>query len=153
MQEQRRVLVVDDDVEVRRILGASLRQRGLQTDEASNGLEAIELLRENRYVVVLLDLTMPGLDAFAVLNAIDQNSTAPIVLVVSGVDRRVLDQLDSTRIHGIVKEPFDPLEVAGIVAACAEIRGWSAFETMAYATILSSAPLIALLGAGSEKLT
>lgn len=153
MQEQRRVLVVDDDVEVRRILGTSVRHKGLHVDEASSGLEAIELLRENRYVVVLLDLMMPGVDGFGVLNAIDQGSNAPIVLVVSGADRRVLDQLDSTRIHGIVKKPFDPMDVADIVAACAEIRGRSAFETMAYATILSSAPLIALLGAGSDKLT
>ena len=76
---------------------------------------------------------------------------APIVLVVSGADRRLLDQLDSNRIHGIVKKPFDPLDVAEIVSACAEIRGRSAFETMAYATLLTSAPLIALLGSG--KLT
>lgn len=153
MQEQRRVLVVDDDAEVRRILVASVRRKDLVIDEASTGEGAIELLRENRYAVVLLDLMMPGVDGFAVLNAIDHNTNPPIVLVVSGAERRLLDQLDSSRIHGIIKKPFDPMEVADIVAACAEIRSRSAFETMAYATIVSSAPLIALLGVGSGKLT
>ena len=146
MQEQRRVLVVDDDAEVRRILVASVRAKGLPIDEATDGAAAIELLKENRYGVVLLDLLMPGVDGFAVLAAIDQNDNPPIVLVVSGAERRVLEQLDSSRIHGIVKKPFDPIDVADIVAACAEIRGRSAFETMAYVTLVSSAPLIALLG-------
>jgi CheY-like chemotaxis protein len=151
MQDQRRILVVDDDAEVRRILVTSVRHRGLAADEASSGAEAIDLLRENRYGVVLLDLMMPGVDGFAVLGSIEQDANAPIVLVVSGADRRLLDQLDSSRIHGIVKKPFDPLEVAGIVAACAEIRGRSPFETMAYATLITGAPLLALLG--TSKLT
>jgi hypothetical protein len=67
------------------------------------------------------------------------------VLVISGADRRVLDQLDSQKIHGIVRKPFDPDEVAAVVAACAEIRGRSAFETMALATMMTGAPLMALL--------
>jgi CheY-like chemotaxis protein len=148
MQEQRRVLVVDDDAEVRRILVASVRAKGLPIDEAADGNAAIDLLKEHRYAVVLLDLLMPGVDGFAVLAAIGHHDNPPIVLVVSGAERRILEQLDSNRIHGIVKKPFDPLDVADIVAACAEIRGRSAFETMAYATLVSSAPLIALLGSG-----
>lgn len=148
MQDQRRVLVVDDDVEVRRILVTSVRQKGLTADEAANGAEAVELLHLHRYGVVLLDLLMPGMDGFGVLDALHQEQDPPIVLVVSGADRRILEQLDSARIHGIIKKPFDPLDVADIVAACAETRGRSAFETMAYATLATSAPLIALLGSG-----
>jgi hypothetical protein len=57
----------------------------------------------------------------------------------------VLERLNANKIHGIVKKPFDPREVAEVVAACAEIRGRSAFETMAVATVMTGAPLIALL--------
>lgn len=146
MNEQlRRILVVDDDPEIRRILVTALRLRSLEIDEACDGRSAIDLLSENRYAVVLLDVMMPGVDGFAVLDAINQQVHSPVVLVVSGAGKHVLDRVDTSRIHGIVKKPFDPLEIADVVSACAEIRSRSAFETMAYATILSGAPLIALL--------
>ncbi|MEO8382269.1 MAG: response regulator [Acidobacteriota bacterium] len=145
VEQHRKVLVVDDDVNVRRMLVSALGQRGLLIDEASDGAEAIALLSENRYAVVLLDLMMPVVDGFVVLESIDRSGSPPVVLVVTGADRRVIDQLDSSRIHGIVRKPFDPLDIADIVAACVEIRGRSSFETMAVATLLSSAPLIALL--------
>jgi two-component system, OmpR family, phosphate regulon response regulator OmpR len=143
-EQHRRVLVVEDDNSVRRLLAAALHQRGLIADEARNGADAITLLAENRYAVVLLDLVMPGADGFAVLEAIGDDTAGPVVLVVSGADRSVLDRLDARRIHGIVKKPFDPQELATIVTACAEIRSRSLFETMAMAAI-SSAPIISLL--------
>jgi DNA-binding response OmpR family regulator len=145
-EQHRRVLVVDDEPEVRRILATALRQRGLTIDEAADGSDAVALLRENVYSVVVLDLLMPGVNGFAVLDAIDEREgQVPIVLVVTGADRAMLDGLDSQKIHGIIKKPFEPHEVAAVVAACAEIRGRSAFETMALATMITGAPLIALL--------
>ncbi|HEX2060363.1 MAG TPA: response regulator [Thermoanaerobaculia bacterium] len=144
--QHRRVLVVDDDAMVRGILTAALRQRSLLIDTASDGGEAIDLLRENQYSVVLLDLLMPNVNGFGVLDVIDHSAPgAPIVLVVSGAPRSTLDELDSRKIHGIIKKPFDPHEIASVVSACVEIRGRSAFETMAIATVMTGAPLIALL--------
>jgi two-component system OmpR family response regulator len=145
-EQHRRVLVVDDDPEIRRILVTALRKRGLTIDEAVDGVQAVELLRENVYSVVVLDLLMPGTNGFGVLDAIgDRDGNSPIVLVVTGAERSLLDRVDSQKIHGIVRKPFDPQEVAAVVAACAEIRGRSAFETMALATMITGAPLIALL--------
>jgi DNA-binding response OmpR family regulator len=142
----RRVLVVDDDIEIRRILVTALRQRGLAIDEAVDGQQAVDLLRENTYSVIVLDLLMPGIDGFGVLDAVgERDGQSPVVLVVTGADRPLLDRIDSQKIHGIVRKPFDPQEVAAVVAACAEIRGRSVFETMALATMITGAPLIALL--------
>jgi len=144
-EQQRRVLVVDDNPSVRQLLVTALRQKPLVIDEAADGREALDLLREHTYAVVLLDILLPQVDGFGVLDAIESSGApAPVVLVVSGADRSVLDRLDSRRIHGIVRKPFDSLEVADVVAACAEIRGKNAFETMAL-TMIGSAPLIALL--------
>lgn len=145
MDQYRRVLVIDDEADVRRMLVAALRQKPLVIDEACDGHEAIELLREHHYSIVLLDLMMPNVDGFEVLDAIGNGTNPPIVLVVTGAERPLLDRVESRMIHGIVKKPFDPLEIAEVVAACAEIRSRSALETMAYATVMAGAPLIALL--------
>lgn len=144
--DHRRILIVDDDASIRELVAAALRPNGLTVDEASDGREAIQKLREHAYSVVLLDLIMPGADGFAVLDAISfDGGHSPVVLVVSGAEGRVLDRLDPRRIHGIVKKPFDAHELAAVVTACADIRTRSAFETMALATVMSSAPLITLL--------
>lgn len=127
------------------MLTAALRLRGLTIDEATGGSDAVKLLRVNNYAVVLLDILMPEGDGFGVLEALDGQPHPPVVLVVSGADRSVLERLDTKRVHGIVRKPFDSLEVANVVADCADIRSRSAFETMALATMMSSAPLIALL--------
>jgi CheY-like chemotaxis protein len=142
---QRRILIVDDEADARRLIVDALRDRELQVDEATDDATAIELLRENRYSVVLVDLLMPGGGGLAVLEAIAEDKSAPVVLVISGADRHVIRRVHSSRIHGIVKRPFDPIELAEIVGACAEIRARSAFETMAYATIIGGAPIIAML--------
>lgn len=126
------------------MLVRALSLRSLTIDEASDGREAIDLLRQHTYSVVLLDILMPEVNGFGVLSAIDSDGlNAPVVLVVSGAERNVLDRLDSKRIHGIVRKPFDPYEVAAVVAACADIRGNRGFETMALATVVTGAQLIA----------
>lgn len=138
--DPRRILIVDDDAEVRKILATALRLKPLTLDEASNGREAIELLRENQYAVVLLDLMMPHVDGFSVLSAIGADlPNPPVVLVITGASREAIERVDTERIHGVIRKPFDPLEVASIVAACAEARNRGGFETMAVAMMSSGA--------------
>lgn len=145
-EQHRRVLIVDDDPDVRAILATALRHKALHVDQATDGREAIQLLQENAYAVVLLDLMMPHVDGFGVLDAIHTGlPNPPVVLVVTGASRQLIEQLDTQRIHGVVRKPFDPLEVAAVVAACADVRGRGAFETMAVATMVSSGAWIAWL--------
>ena len=142
----RRVLIVDDDADVRSLLVVALSQKALATDCASNGREAIERLRERDYAVILLDLMMPGVDGFGVLEAIrNEIPNPPVVLVITGASREMLERVDRNRIHGIVRKPFDPLEVAAIVAACADVRGSRSFDTMTLATMVSGGALIGWL--------
>ncbi len=69
----------------------------------------------------------------------------PVVLVVTGADRRALAQLDAQRIHGIVRKPFDSEELASLVVACAEIRSRLNLGTMAIATMIAGSPFLAWL--------
>jgi len=142
--DHRRVLVVDDDPTIRKMLTGVFRQRALTVDEAADGEAAIGLLRDNSYSVVLLDLLMPQTNGFQVLDALKiEGNVAPVVLVVTGAASDIVEQLDAKRVHGIIRKPFDPEEVASIVVACSDIRARNAFGTMAIA--LASANLIAWL--------
>jgi CheY-like chemotaxis protein len=146
-EQQKRVLVVDDDPVIRRLLVWTLERHALTVDQAADGLEALALIKQHQYAVILLDLVMPVLDGFGVLTALDGPSLAspPVVLVITGADRREVDHLDPQRIHGIVRKPFDAEELASLVVACAEIRSRKTFGTMAIATVIAGSPLLALL--------
>ena len=113
------------------MLAYLLGQRELAVDVAAGGREAIDLLAENTYSVILLDLLMPEPDGFAVLDSVG----SAVVLVVTGADRSITDQLDSERIHGVVRKPFDHEELASLVVACSEIRSRGSFGMMAVAVI------------------
>jgi CheY-like chemotaxis protein len=146
-EQQKRVLVVDDDPAIRGLLVWTLERYSLTVDQASDGMEALALIKQHPYSVILLDLLMPRLDGFGVLTALDGPSMAspPVVLVITGADRSAIGHLDPQRIHGIVRKPFDPEELASVVVACAEIRSRNAFGTMAIATVIAGSPLLALL--------
>jgi DNA-binding response OmpR family regulator len=147
MESHKRVLIVDDDPEVGRMLSSALIMNGLLVDLASDGRQALDAIRENNYSVVLLDLMMPLVDGFGVLDDLDAQAltSPPVVLVLTSADRSVIDRLDSSRIHGVVRKPFDPKDLAALVLACTDIKGRSGFGTMAIATIVSGAPFLAWL--------
>lgn len=82
------VLLVEDDIDSRRLLGGALRRAGLLVEEARNGIEALEALRRTRFAVVLLDLMMPEMDGFTVLERIhrDPDLAGLPVMVVTSLD-------------------------------------------------------------------
>jgi CheY-like chemotaxis protein len=144
--QPKRVLIVDDDPVIRQLLQRVLQRRTLIVDEARDGSEALSLIQQHSYSVILLDLIMPVLDGFAVLDALEAaKRPSPVVLVITGADRSQIRDLDPRRIHGVVRKPFDPEELAAVVVACAEIRGRNQFGTMAIATMIAGSPLLALL--------
>ncbi|HYS55301.1 MAG TPA: response regulator [Thermoanaerobaculia bacterium] len=140
-----RVLIVDDDATIRELLGSVLRRRDLIVDEATDGAEALVLLRENSYSVVLLDLLMPNVDGFGVIENLGSAISSPVVLVITGADRALLRKLDPRRIHGVVNKPFDTEELAALVVACAEIKSRSPFEAMAISAMIAGGPFLAWL--------
>ena len=144
---QKRILVVDNDVEVLGLLAAVLEKNDLTVDTASDGAAAADLLRQFQYAVVLVDLMMPGIDGFGLLDLMSGGEvmSPPVVLVVTAADRAALERLDAQRIHGIVRKPFDPDEIARLVVACADIKSRGPFGAMALATMLAGSPFLALL--------
>ncbi|MEU5212432.1 response regulator [Streptomyces sp. NPDC020742] len=82
-----RVLVVDDDRTNRMMLTYRLEMAGLETATSENGLEALQMLRESDFDVVLLDILMPGMDGYATLDLMkhDQQLSRTPVIMMSAV--------------------------------------------------------------------
>ena len=64
-----RILVVDDDPQIRRVMRVTLTGQGYEVDDAKTGEAALEKLRKERFDLVLLDMNMPGMGGFETLPA------------------------------------------------------------------------------------
>ncbi|MEO5831827.1 MAG: response regulator transcription factor [Nakamurella sp.] len=101
-----RVLVVDDEPQLRRALQISLRARGFEVLLAADGTEALHLFRTTQPEIVILDIGLPDLDGLEVLAAIRRQSTVPVIMLSARVDSAdKVDALDAGA-DDYVTKPF-----------------------------------------------
>ena len=86
-----RVLVVDDEPQIRRTLAINLRARGCQVDLAATGEEALKVAADQRPDVVVLDLGLPGIDGLQVIHGLRGWTQVPIIVL--GVREREADKV------------------------------------------------------------
>ncbi len=103
-----KILVVDDDFELRSIVGFALRQGGFLVVEASDGATALAAVEAEQPALVLLDLNMPGGDGLTVLPELRLRTAAPVlVLSVRSAEEDVVRALDLGADDYLTK-PFSP---------------------------------------------
>ena len=115
-------LVVDDDPALQGLFLTLLSRDGFSVDSAPNGRVAFEYLRRGSYSVILLDLMMPDVNGFELLERLDRDSPALLqrVIVMTGAAQRVVESLDSTRVWGLIRKPFDIDDLLRSARACAQ---------------------------------
>lgn len=122
---QARVLVVDDDSAIRRMIVAALRREGTYTFlEAANGKEALDLMRGEHPDVVVLDLMMPILSGWDVLRERAHDSSIkkiPIILVSANRDPEIATAVDAG-ICAFLPKPFDIAALSALVRSCIPTR-------------------------------
>jgi two-component system, OmpR family, KDP operon response regulator KdpE len=112
-----RILVVDDDPQIRRIMRMALTGAGYEVDDARNGEEGLEKLREFRPDLVLLDINMPGMGGLAACKAIRSGaSVAIIMLTVRNSEEDKIDALDAGA-DDFVTKPFSTPELLARIRA------------------------------------
>jgi DNA-binding NtrC family response regulator len=79
-----KVLVVDDEEPFRRLLKNELTRKGYAVEVAHDGSEAVRLLRDRSFDVILLDVVMPGIDGISLMKKLKEDSGAPAIIVLTG---------------------------------------------------------------------
>lgn len=118
------VLVVEDDVSIRRLLKMVLEREGCSVDEAADGLEAVLKLGLADYNVIILDLMMPNLDGFSFIETLAKNDPSRLsqIIVTSAASPAVIrDRMKGTPFQ-VLPKPFDIAELVAHVKACVEHR-------------------------------
>ena len=113
------ILVVDDEDSVRAVASALLRRRGFRTQEASDGVKALELFvqQPGAFDLVLLDLTMPIMNGEETLRALRAISPTVNVLLMSGYNEQdVTRMFEGRRLSGFLQKPFRADELYASVA-------------------------------------
>jgi two-component system response regulator MtrA len=114
---QGRILIVDDDVALAEMLGIVLRSEGFEPTAVARGDEVLEVFREVRPDLVLLDLMLPGKDGIEVCRELRAESGVPIVMLTAKTDTvDVVLGLESGADDYVMK-PFKPKELVARVRA------------------------------------
>ena len=77
----KKILIVDDDAEIRKVLGIYLENEGYEILKAENGEQALKFIDENEISLVLLDIMMPGMNGTEVCMNIGEDSIMPIIFL------------------------------------------------------------------------
>jgi DNA-binding response OmpR family regulator len=110
------VLVVDDDRALRKLIRAYLQEEGIAVLECGSGEEAVELARDHRPSLVLLDVRLPGIDGFEVLRRFEAGDLGLPVIMLTSVSDEV-DQLVGFRLGAVdyITKPVSPKLLAAKV--------------------------------------
>lgn len=122
MRVEKRILIVDDDDAIRALLVTVLRRRGYRLDMARNGLEAVEKLVACSYELIVLDLMMPRMNGYELLDWLRSlpEDARPLVLVLTaGLEAR---KFDNALVIGTMAKPFDIELLVDTIAGCLTTR-------------------------------
>ncbi len=104
------VLIVDDDLAVSIALSKAIQSSGLYADIANSGEEALQMLEQKNYDLILMDINMPGMDGFQTVKTIRQKGMQTPIIIISG-RKEDIDTLYGLNIGAddYITKPFNPI--------------------------------------------
>jgi DNA-binding response OmpR family regulator len=119
METQKKILWVDDEIDLLRPHLRLLEQKGYQVDTAANGEDAIDLVKNKVYDLVFLDEMMPGLGGLQTLSEMkDISPTLPVVMVTKSEAESLMEEAIGSKITDYLVKPVNPSQ---ILMACKKI--------------------------------
>ncbi|WP_315116336.1 response regulator transcription factor [uncultured Clostridium sp.] len=111
------ILIVEDEQDIRELLQLHLIKEGYDVYEAEDGVEAIKIFESNKVDLILLDIMLPKLDGFKVLNKIREKSEVPVIFLTARLGEG--DKILGLGLGGddYIVKPFNTIEVIARVQA------------------------------------
>lgn len=118
---RRRVLVAEDDDAIRTMLRVLLVRSGFGVECVSDGATAIRMVEGNAYDVLVLDLILPELNGFGLLEQLARERPAmlPRTIITTGVGERHLARIAAHPVFGVFRKPFDISALLTAISTCA----------------------------------
>ena len=115
-----KILIVDDDDGIRSLLSAVCKRVGYECDNAEDGTVALEKIRTEKFDVVLLDLMMPKLNGYQVIDALREMEERPQVIVVTAQGAKTTTGIeDGEVVRAVIHKPFDLDDVTSLLITAA----------------------------------
>ena len=124
-----RILVVDNDPQIRRVMRTTLIARGFEVNDARNGIEALERLQSEKYQLVLLDINMPGMTGFEVCQTL-RGGDADVVIIMLTVRAAAKDATHAFEVGAddYVTKPFSTPELLARIDAALRRKARSSVQ-------------------------
>ena len=116
-EQPQRVLLVEDDRLLALSLAQAIEEKGLHVDVTADATEAIRMLQENRYSVLVVDLILPVGSGFEIIRSIKERGdhASLAVIVITGAEAAALVDLDRTVVNTLLFKPLDFSQLAAYV--------------------------------------
>jgi CheY-like chemotaxis protein len=126
MNNTRRILIVDDEDDIRDVVRVALEEfAGWLTVTAASGMEGLKIAETQTFDAILLDISMPDMDGFAIceqLQAKSETQRIPVIVLTAKVLPSDRDRFAEMAIAGVITKPFNPITIWRQVA---ELLNWS----------------------------
>ena len=117
MKSRQSIMMIDDEPEMLQLLARTFEMEGYETILAADGVSAMALLRDCKPDLIILDIMMPGLDGYIVLERIRQSYDIPVIMLTAKREATSLEKALALGADDYVKKPFRPLELVARVRA------------------------------------
>lgn len=101
------ILIVEDDEPTQKLLSVVLGRFGYRSEVAADGSDAIARLRQQEYSMVLLDMMMPRVDGWAVIDFLSSGERRAPVVICSAAGPKALQELPEAVVKAVIRKPFD----------------------------------------------
>ncbi|WP_297488137.1 response regulator transcription factor [uncultured Cetobacterium sp.] len=109
------ILLVEDSIIIRKLIKEILIEKNIEIEEAENGEEALSLLKNNIYDLIILDIMMPKMDGLELINIIRDFSNIPIIFLSALSDEKTQISAYNLGADGYITKPFSPNILISII--------------------------------------
>lgn len=124
MNKKIKVLIVDDENTICLLLKTYLERLGFETFVATNGEKALDILEEENPAIMTLDIRMPGLNGYELLQKVKRRYPELFIIVITGIDVPNMEEmLEHSGAHALLRKPIDLQELSDIICRFVGICG------------------------------